>query len=831
MPNRRKRRSVRGLLGWFGIALVSAGICHSDPTPAERAHASSVQTTQDVSQAPPVRAFLDMYCTSCHGRARTIAGVALETLDVADVGRDAHVWERVVRQVRAGLMPPGGLPRTAQATADRIIATIETALDQAAAVRLEPGRSVVHRLNRAEYVNAIRDLLDVEMDAESILPADESLQGFDNIGGVLSISPALLDRYLSAARRISRLAVGDPTIGPAFGSRTYEASEMVFQDARMGEDFPFGSRGGIAIRHRFPLDGEYVARIRLRRNVFGYTRGLGETHLLDLRLDGNRIKLFSIGGDAPGRPAPLSFTGVILGDSAWEAYRLSADDALNVRFSAAAGTRVVTASFIDEPVVEEGVLQPPLTGIGYSIDESRSAPSGPWAPAVGSVAIDGPHAARGPGDTESRNRLFICRPGRPGDEEACARRILATLARRAYRRLPTEREIQLLLEFFATGRRRSGFEGGIQLALERVLVDPSFLLRLEHDPDQVARGAAYRISDVELASRLSFFLWSSIPDSELLDLAIGDRLRDPMVLQDQVGRMLADSRSRALVDNFFGQWLSLRRLSEATPDPELFSDFDGNLREAFERETKLFVESQIRENRRLPELLTADESFVNERLARHYEIPNIYGSHFRRVAMSHPERVGLLGHGSILTITSYPTRTSPVVRGRWLLDTFLGTPPPPPPPDIPALPDGPDAGRPLTARERTERHRRNPACASCHVRMDPLGFALEGFDAIGRRRSIGEDGAAIDASAVLPDGARFQGVAGLRQYLLSRPDELTRTIVEKLLTYATGRTVQYYDMPAVRAIVREAASADYRWSAVILATVKSVPFQMRRSEW
>ena len=414
MPNRCKRRIGRGFLGWFGIALASAGTFHSSPTRAERAHASSVQINQDASRTPPVRAFLDMHCTSCHGSPRTIAGLALDAVDVADVGRNAEVWERVVRQVRAGLMPPGGLPRTAQAAADRTIATIEMALDQAAAVGPDPGRSVVHRLNRAEYGNAIRDLLDVDIDAESILPADDSLQGFDNIGGALSISPALLDRYLSAARRISRLAVGDPAIGPAFGSRTYDASQTVFQGARMGEDFPFGSRGGIAIRHRFPLDGEYVARIRLRRNVFGYTRGLGESHQLDLRLDGKRIKLFSIGGDAPGTPAPLSFTGVFLGDSAWEAYRLSADEALTVRFSAAAGTRLVTASFIDEPVVEEGVLQPPLTGIGYSIDESRSAPSGPWAPAVDSVAIDGPHAARGPGDTESRNRLFICRAAQSG---------------------------------------------------------------------------------------------------------------------------------------------------------------------------------------------------------------------------------------------------------------------------------------------------------------------------------------------------------------------------------------------------------------------------------
>jgi hypothetical protein len=748
-------------------------------------------------------------------------------MDSAHVDRDAAMWEKVVRQLRSGTMPPAGQPRPDRPTAHAFVAAVETALDRAAALAPDPGRPVVRRLNRVEYTNAIRQLLDLEIDAESLLPPDESLEGFDNVGGVLSISPALFERYMSAARRISRLAVGDRTIGPAFASRTYEVSQAVWQDTRMSEELPFGSRGGGAVRHRFPLDGEYVCRIRLRRNVFGYVRGLGEAHQLEVRLDGQRVKVFTVGGEKAGAPAPLSFTGVFAGDRAWEAHAISADANLEVRFRAGAGTRVVGVSFVEEVIEEEGVRQPPLTGLGFSYDESRSAPTGPWGPAVDSIAIDGPYNVTGPGETASRERLLRCGPRPPDNEESCARNILSTLVRRAYRRPATEQDFKVLLDFFHAGVTRAGFEAGIQSALERLLVDPNFLFRIERDPDNVAPDATYQLSDLELASRLSFFLWSSIPDDELLDVAVAGKLRNPLDVDRQVRRMLADGRAASLVDNFAVQWLSLRRLREVTPDPEIFSDFDGNLRAAFERETELFVQSQLREDRSLLDLLTANDTFVNERLAHHYQIPNIYGSQFRRVTLSDPVRAGLLGQGSILTLTSYPTRTSPVVRGRWVLDTILGAPPAPPPPNIPVLPSSGKNENALSVRERTERHRTNPACAGCHARMDPLGFALENFDAIGKWRTS-EAGKPIDASGALADGSGFEGVDGLRALVLSQPDEYVRRVTEKLLTYALGRAVEYYDMPAIRKIVREAAP-EYRWSSIIRGVVRSVPFQRRRS--
>jgi hypothetical protein len=812
---------MKGLAASLGaIALAGFGLTG---VPVVARHASV--------QPPSLnRSLLDQYCVGCHNTRQPTAGLALDTKNLARVGAEPHVWERVARQLRSGIMPPPGSPRPDRVSSQAFAAALEAEIDRVAVGSPRPGRPVIHRLNRIEYANAIRDLLDIEIDASSLLPADESLGGFDNIGGVLSISPSLLERYLSAARRISRLVVGDPTIGPSFASNTYEAPQTVFQDARMSEDLPFGSRGGIAIRHHFPLDAEYVCKVRLRRNIFGYVRGLTDPHVMEVRLDGTRLTQFTIGGNRQLTPAPLSFTGVIAGDPQWEAHALSADNGLEVRFRATAGPHVVAVSFLEEALEPEGVLQPELTGLGLAYSEFSSAPAGPWGPSIDTVSIDGPYQATGVGDTPTRRRLFSCRPATSDDEDACARQIISTIARRGYRGPVRTRDVDRLIDFYRAGRRNAGsFEIGIQAAVERLLVDPRFLFRIERDPPDVGRASVYRISDVELASRLSFFLWSSIPDDPLLEAAERGTLHEPVTLETHVKRMVADDRASALVDNFAIQWLALRQLRPVTLDAEIFTDYDGNLRDAFLQETRLFIQDQIRHDRSVLDLLDAKYTFVNERLARHYGIPGVYGSHYRRVVVG-DERAGLLGHGSILTATSYPTRTSPVLRGRWLLDNLLGTPPPPPPADIPALPSNGEHATKLTMRQRTEQHRRNPACARCHVRMDPLGFALENFDAIGRWRTTGETGEPIDASGTLPDGTTFRGVSGVRMLAASRPEEFVRVLTGKLMTYALGRAVDEDDMPAIRAVVKEAAASNYRWSALVLGIVRSVPFTMRQAE-
>ncbi|MDO8794627.1 MAG: DUF1592 domain-containing protein [Vicinamibacterales bacterium] len=790
---------------------------HEDPAPGPPGR---------ISNADP--GFLARHCVTCHNARQRPAGLTFEGLDSSAAAANPALFERIARQLRAGTMPPAGTPGPEASARSAYVAAVEATLDRAAGAAPDPGRPVLHRLNRTEYANAIRDLLDVEVDAGTLLPPDESLGGFDNIGGALSMSPMLLERYLAAARRISRLAVGDPTITPAFASRTYSAPLTRFQDARMGDDLPFGSRGGLAVRHEFPLDGEYVVRISLARNIAGYIRGLAEPHQLEVRLDKERLVQFTVGGNGHGLAAPLGFTGVIAGDPGWESWALTADDELEVHFAARAGRRLIGVSFLDEPVEEEGVRQPRLTGLGFSYSEYASAPEGRWGPAVGSVTIDGPYRSTSIApDTRRRARIFRCRPTGAADERACAARIVAPLARLAYRRPPTDADIRRLLESFDRGSVRGGFDAGIQAAIERLLIDPYFLFRVERDPAGVAQGTAHPVSGLELASRLSFFLWSSIPDEPLLGAAIAGRLQSPAELRSQVRRMLADPRASALVSAFAAQWLSLRQLRDVTPDPELFPEFDDGLRAAFETETTLFLESQLREDRPVTELLTAGYTFVNERLARHYGIPNVYGSHFRRVRLAGRERAGLLGHGSILTLTAYPTRTSPVVRGRWLLDSLLGSPPPPPPANVPALPPATDSTRVLSMRERTERHRRNPVCAGCHVRMDPLGFSLEHYDPIGRWRAVSEAGTPIDATGSLPDGTTFAGPEGLRNMVAGRRDEFARTVAEKLMTHALGRLLEPADGAAVRAVVRSAP--DLRWSSLVAAVASSVPFQMRRA--
>ena len=824
-----------------GVGIVAAGLgpldVHAGPQGAPPAGellpapAVSPQTqtpvSSEASSGESVRPVLNRYCVGCHNERLRTAGLALDTMDAARVGDHPDVWEKVVRKLRTGAMPPVGRRQPDAATYATVASALENALDRAAAATPNPGRTTVHRLNRREYANAVRDLLALEIDASGLLPADNADLGFDNMADILSVSPALLDRYIFAARRISRLAVGDPDIEPT--TETYVVPSMRFQDLRMSEDLPFGSRGGIAIRHNFPLDAEYEVRIRLQRQLYDYVRGLQNRQQLEVRLDGERLAVFDIGG-APGTPPPRTFAGAVLGDRTWEEYTLHADEDLVVRLPARAGPRVLGVSFVQGRSERDGVLQPRATGKVLAVAERWSSPSEAPEAAVDQVSIAGPFDATGSGETPSRERLFVCRPGPGTEEEPCAREILGAVARRAFRRGVTETDLRTLLGFFAAGRRAGGFEAGIQRALESILVDPEFLFRVERDPVDTRPGTIHPVSDLELAARLSFFLWSSIPDDELLDVAARGDLRDPDVLRRQVQRMLADSRAQALVDGFALQWLALRTLSRVVPTPELFPEWDDNLREAFRRETELFVASQIRENRSVLDLVRADYTFANERLARHYGIPNVYGSRFRRVTFSDGVRGGLLGHGSILTVTSYPTRTSPVLRGHWLLQQMLGSPPPPPPPDVPALPDRGEGGRPASVRERLEQHRANPVCANCHAPMDPLGFALEHFDAIGKWRATGEGGGPIDASGVFPDGTGFEGLAGLKAMLLGRHEQFVWTVTEKLATYALGRGLEHYDMPAVRAIIRGAAADDYTWSSLVLGIVESTPFQMRRSE-
>ena len=800
----------------FGIVVVGGHL-----------HLDAARPQETILADSSTREVLNRYCVTCHNTRLKTAGLTLDTMDVERLGDHAETWEKVVRKLRTRSMPPVGRPRPDKATYTAVASSLETTLDRIAAANPNPGRTPPHRLNRTEYANAIRDLLGLEVDSSALLPPDDADLGFDNMADILSVSPALLERYIFAARKIGRLAVGDPTVEPT--TETYPVPKMQFQDQRMSEDLPFGSRGGIAVQHHFVLDAEYDIKIRLRRQLYGYIRGIQNRQQVEIRLDGERVAVLTVGGP-PGTPPPQTFTGVVPGSREWEDYTLHADDDFRVRVSAKSGPKVLGVSFVQGRSERDGVLQPRPTAKGLAVAERWSSTSEAPEAAIEHVSVSGPFNATGPGETPTRQKIFVCHPMHGAKEEPCAREILSTLARRGYRRPVTSDDVDTLMTFYEAGRRTGGFDTGIQRGLESILVDPEFLFRIERDPVASPARAASPITDLELASRLSFFLWSSIPDDELLDLAVREQLRTPAVLDQQVRRMLADSRSQALVDGFVMQWLSLRRLDRIVPTPDLFPEFDDNLREAFQQEAKLFVGSQLREDQSVVDLLRADYTFVNARLARHYGIPNVYGNRFRRVTFDDGTRGGLLGLGSILTVTSYPTRTSPVLRGQWLLEHILGAPPPPPPPDVPGLPDEGESGRWASVRERLEQHRKNPVCANCHAPMDPLGFALEHFDAIGQWRASGETGAPIDASGLFPDGTEFYGLAGLKKVLLNEDEQFVQTVTEKLTTYALGRGVQYYDMPAIRSIIRESASRDYRWSSLVLGIVKSTPFQMRRSE-
>ena len=810
--------SLKPRAAWLvGCGVLVAVLSHWHARPqAARPSQTEVATTETV------RPLLDRYCITCHNQRLKTAGLVLDGFDLTRIGREADTWERVARKLRTREMPPPGLPRPDRETYERATSTLEAALDAAALAHPDPGRVIVHRLNRTEYANAIRDLLALDVDARLLLPADEpDQQGFDNVAGVLSVSPRLLENYLSAASTVSRLAIGDRSLGTVENS--FKIPTALVQDDRTSDDLPFGSRGGISIPYHFPLDGEYRIKVLLKRQLYLYLIGMGEPNQIDIRLDGSLIKRFTIGGEGKGRTAPESFAGNTQGDPGWEVYMHTADDGLTVSIPVTAGEHNVGVSFVRRHWEPEGILQPPQRGFARTTNELYYG-----QPAVDIVTIAGPYAAKQPTDTPSRKAILTCRPGaqssRAAGDEQCARTILSRLARRAYRRPVTEQDLATLLTFYRAGQAEEGFEAGVQRALRRMLASPSFVFRIEREPANSPPGTVYRLNDLDLASRLSFFLWSSIPDDELLDAAARGTLSTPAVLEQQVKRMLADPRSEALVDNFVSQWLTLNKLAGVVPDVDAYPEFDENLRDAFRQETRLFVEAQLREDRSVGELLTANYTYVNERLARHYQIPNVYGSHFRRVTFADGKRGGLLGQGSILTVTSYPNRTSPVLRGRWLLDNILGAPPPPPPPDVPTLKEG-ATERPQSIREQMEAHRKNPSCAVCHVRMDPLGFSLENFDALGKWRTS-VDALPVDASAALPDGTKFDGVTGLRQLMASHQEDFARTFTQKLLGYALGRSIESTDLPAIRQITKNAAPGGYRWSSLIMGIARSTPFTM-----
>jgi len=779
------------------------------------------------SQPGEPQALLNQYCITCHNQKLKTGGLELDKLDLQHVGPNAETWEKVVRKVRAGMMPPAGARRPPRQALDTFAASVETALDTAAAANPNPGRAPLHRMNRAEYANAIRDLLAVDVDPTTLLPADDSSNGFDNIADVLGVSPALLERYVSAAAKISRLAVGDPETAPL--DVTYTLKGDLSQTETL-DGLPLGTRGGTRIEHNFPLDGEYKIKLSLAKLSFGQVFGEGAGgQELEVTLNGQRVKLYKLDEVAmffmreiPGQPFPLA----PLSDPTEERVKMSPDIHLEFPLQVKAGPQTLAVAFLqkDHDAIEDLVHRPMNSTFDSNIGMQYGYDT---VPHLARVDITGPYNATGSGDTPSRRRIFLCHPAAQTDEIPCARRILSDLVRRGFRRALTDADLEPLLSFYQQERNRTGrFEAGIEIALRRILADPEFIFRFEPPPAAVPPGRPYRITDTELASRLSFFLWSSIPDDELLNLAIQNKLHEPAVLEQQTRRMLADPRSRALVTNFAEQWLYLRDLKNANPDAREFPDFDDNLRQAFQRETEMLFASVLHEDRSVLDLLNADYTFVNERLAKHYGIPGVYGPDFRRVPVPLDARRGLLGQGSFLLVTSNANRTSPVQRGKWVLENLLGSPPPLPPPNVPPLKENSGGAAITSVRERMEQHRANPVCAGCHKIMDPIGLALENFDGVGRYRTT-DSGAKIDASGQLVDGTPIDSPSSLRQALLNRPEAFVGTLTEKLMMYGVGRETKYYDMPVVRAVMREAAPHRYRLSDLVIGIVKSAPFEMK----
>ena len=785
--SRPKTRRVFLLVGYFATVAL-AGLSPADAAP---------------SIPPAAPALINQYCAPCHNPGLKSGGISLRDIDLSNIPTNADTLEKVLRKLHSGEMPPPGMPRPDAKTSADFTRWLASALDQSAAVHVNPGRATIHRLNRAEYSNAVRDLLGLDINAGAMLPQDDTGYGFDNIGEVLSLAPVLIERYMSVARTVSRLAVGDPGLKPEMVE--FRPPKGMRRRERISDDVPFDSAGGLAVSYRVPVDAEYVLRMKLS-------------------------------------PA-TSFDGP------------QAPNSLELRLPIKAGTRSVAVTFPRQEAVPENVtvglrgIAPPKPAdpprppspaslfVDLWLDGARlksyDLPEGS-APALTSLTISGPYNIRGPGDTLSREKIFICKPASEKDEEPCAQEIISALAHRAFRRPVSVFDIQPLVAFYQHARREGNFASGIEMALRAILVSPDFLFRIERDPAGLSPGSPYRLNDCELASRLSFFLWSSIPDDELLRVAETGTLHQPDVLSSQVGRMLDDPRAKSLVSNFAGQWLYLRNLAQVKPDPDEFPEFDLSLRQSFERETSLFFTDILRSGRPVTDLLDSKFTYLNQRLAEHYGVPNIYGSQFRRVEVTDPNRGGLLGQGSILTVTSYPNRTSVVQRGKWILENLLGAPPPPPPPEVPNLKPHAEDGSLLTMREQMEAHRTNAVCAACHARMDPLGFALENYDGVGKWR-LKEAGRPINAEGKLPDGTEFDGMSGLRHLLLtSRRDDFVQTVTERLLTYALGRGLELSDRPAVRSIVRDASAAEPNapapgFRALIDAIVKSVPFQMRRT--
>jgi mono/diheme cytochrome c family protein len=776
--------------------------------------------------APTTAEVMTTYCVTCHNDRLNTGGISLEQVSLDAAGVHAETLEKVVRKVRAGLMPPAGARRPERAALDAFASGVEAAVDRAAAASPNPGRAPLHRMNRAEYANAIRDLLALDVDAATLLPADDSSRGFDNIADVLGVSPSLLERYVAAAAKISRLAVGERDAAP--NQVTYTVRGDLSQNRTL-EGQPLGTRGGTTVKHNFPADGDYQIKLSLLKLSFGQVFGEGaEGEELEVTLNGTRVRLFKLDevpmffmrqspGSHPEKPKPT--------DPIEERVKMTPDIRLEFTLKVKAGPQTIGVAFLNKNyTANEDLVRRPVSStydvfIGMQYGYST-------APHLSRVVITGPYNPTGISDTPSRQRLFVCKPKTAADEPACARQIIASLARRAYRRPVNDTDVDALLAFYQQEKARTGhFEAGIEMALRRVLADPEFIFRFEPTPAGVAPKTPYRVNDVELASRLSFFLWSSIPDDELLKLASDGTLHQPAVLEKQTRRMLADPKARALVTNFANQWLYLRDLKSMNPDVTVFPDFDDNLRQGFQRETEMLFESVMREDRSVLDLLDADYTFVNERLARHYGIRGVYGPDFRRVPVPSDARRGLLGQGSLLLVTSNANRTSPVIRGKWIIENLLGTAAPAPPPDVPPLDEKPTATA-KSVRERIEQHRANPACASCHKIMDPIGLSLENFDAVGRWRNE-DEGVKIDASGQLVDGSTVDGPAALRKALLARSDVFVAVLTEKLLMYGAGRETKYFDMPAVRTIMRDSAKTRYRFSDLVLGVVKSPAFQMR----
>lgn len=802
------------------VAAVGLALCVAESSRLVQAQAAG-QSAAVLSQASgsgaqagaPDRALVNQYCVTCHNDKLKTGGFSLDNVNIGDVRANADVLEKVVRKLRSGQMPPEGRPRPDAPTVEAFAGSLEAQLDRAAQLAPNAGRVSSRRLNRAEYVNVIRDMLALEINGSELLPGDMAGFGFDNNADVLAITPGLMARYMSAATKISRLAIGSPDNRPIV-----QVYKLGFErrDFRAGEDLPFGTHGGLAVRHAFPLDGEYVFTIKLKRNgTVSSIDGIEEDeHQIEVRIDHAIVKQFSIGGKFPG-PDP----GVLIAPPEDDLegrrihdYRVNADKDLEVRLPIKAGERLISVAFTDSAP--------------SALENVRSGRSG-GLPGVDMLYVGGPFNGKAPQETASRQQIFTCRPRTSAEEEPCARKIISSLEKRAYRRPVTDRDVEPLMAIYKEGRAGKNFDSGIERALEALLSSPKFLIRVEREPAGVKPGAVYRLSDLELASRLSFFFWRSSPDDELIDIAARGVLKDPAVLTKQVNRMLADARSTRFLNDFVGQWLTIRNISEKNPNGQLFPSFDDSLRKAMLKETELFFESQVREDRPIPELLRANYTFLNEQLAQHYGIDNIYGSHFRRVALTDESRFGLLGQASVLLATSYEDRTSVVLRGKWVLENLLGAPPPPPPPNVPPLKENAPGQKPTALRERMEQHRNNAVCASCHSRMDPLGFALEHFDAVGQWRE-NDRGAEINSTITL-GGATIDSAKTFREALLAQGHgrEYLKNVAEKLLTYGLGRGVTERDAPTIREFVRTLEKDDYRWSSLMQQIAKSAPFQMR----